>query len=386
MKLIIVYIKILKSFFMANVTASVVMFMSIALVFLSSMYFMNAFMSYKSTLSGYYRMRTIECKYNAEQSQLVFLDFPDRIISEGKNSIENIIFRYNDGEIQDRLEDSLLSAYEKEEIESNEPIDFTVVSYYDNKVNDERINAGQNIYNDSVDKSELVIIYNKSIYMELYKTDGYTINIPDAYSIGDAINIENNDFKIIGIINNFGYSMIPYTTGLKNLKLKSIDVNFNKNVTVDQTMLIAQFIKDEFKSLDVSTPPNIDQELLRKISFSLFLLSISCFMGVFYLLYIYKYIIENNKKTMIINRMLGLSMRRSIMMIIFQVFIINTSVYIIIALIYRYAIVNLFTLYIPDTVFFILIYLFVIVSSSLIIYPFAKKICGRIFAGGASKK
>ncbi len=382
MKLVILYLKTLKSFLQKSVTASTVLFVSIALVFLSSLYFVNAFMSYKSTLSGYYRMRTIECTYNARQSQIEFLNFPEEIISKTIGNVENIIFRYDDEEIKHSFEASFLAAYNQDEIEMYAPVDFTVVSYYDNSANDRRINKGENISEDDVKNSDNIIVYNKSIYTQLIDKDGNTIDIPDAYAVGDAIDILGKSYRIKGIINNFGYSIIPYTTGLKDLKLNRIDVNFSENATDEHKRALAEFIESEYSGLDAAAPPKIDEEFFKKISFLLFLLCAACAVGVFYLLYVYKYIVENNKRAMIINRMLGLTAGRSVLMILFQIFIINTFMYIVTALLYRFVFISIFGLYIPDAVFFIIIYLFVVSASSIIIYPFARKITRSIGAGG----
>jgi len=262
------------------------------------------------------------------------------------------------------------------------PVSFYIVSYYYNSVNDKRINTGQNIIKKDIEDYNLCIIYNKSIYTELIDENHRVIRLTKTYRINDQINLFGNNYRITGIMNNFGYSIVPYTSGLKYLDIHQIDVILKEGISYEQKKRIAEYIKNEFPGLAVVTPPRISQELYGKVTYGLFILFIACVIGFFYLLYIYKYIIEKNIGILLIYRILGLSRKNTLNLIIFQITFINTSIYLIALLLYRFIIINIFDLYVPNLMFILILYTFIISISSLLIYPFANKVLRQLSFSG----
>jgi len=237
-----------------------------------------------------------------------------------KIDVRTISLDFNEEGLDDSSSDNFLNIIKKNDISDVEDITFYFADSQNNiyisylKPDDQSGDiSGESISQDDIYNIEPVII---AVLME----DLYPDTNPKLLSIGDTIPIDNIEFVVIGTRYFRNYDEIPYSIGLKKLKLVNTDVIFPISITDKQKESLKDYFENNFSNVTVNLPTTATQATFEKL-FLLILCSI--FTGIISVVtftFIFKYLIDKTKKIYTINRICGASNKYNIILII-EIFI-----------------------------------------------------------------
>lgn len=151
----------------------------------------------------------------------------------------------------------------------------------------------------------------------------------EQYSIGDNMVIKNQTFKAIGVRKYYYLDEIPYTTGLKFLKLTAFDIIVPEDTSDSQKEQLKDYLRTYFKDIKVILPETIPEKVITSLFIPLISSIFIGLIAIFNFTFLYRYMVEKSKKDYILLRICGCSRLKSVVLLFSQMCILFTLSYII---------------------------------------------------------
>lgn len=332
--------RILKIFITKNKVSSVVLLISLLVVFVSFLLFYNIIIH-----------TTVEYIQNSYDVK-TFKIYP---MTNNNNEIEELFEKLENSKIYSTERIKLTYEFKIKDGDAS----IMIYSYY-NPVNSKNVQTGRKINDkDIVEKSKVAISYKIGMFEN-----------------NSSININNSSFEIVGKRPLSGIE-IPYSTGLELLEINSIAITLPSKTSDNIKRDFGELILEYLPEAEIILPTKLPIRVFNKLSLILLSSLIIMVFSIINFLYIFKYIIECNKRDYIILRLCGCSISYGIKIFMIQLFSIITIIYAFSIILYEILQKTLFTEYLQkngySNIEYLIVYLSFVIMSILLFVPYIIK-------------